>query len=180
METKEEMALYSFHETMRNAYNILARKTEGERPLRSSFKTDLEVIVCEGLDWIHLAQDKVQWLILLHMEIYSFNFTFCISTTPMGLQLLSKSTDMCGKYWFIFRIRVRNFQDHIQWCLLKETVPDVIDTYPYKLNSNKSAVQNDVHQLLIVCSLKSWMYLFILSRVWSVTTDGFWVYDRIY
>jgi hypothetical protein len=51
---------------MRNAYNVLAGKTEGKKPLRNSVKIYL---MCESVEWIHLAQDKVQWLTLLHMAM---------------------------------------------------------------------------------------------------------------
>jgi hypothetical protein len=54
---------------MRNACSILGGKTEGKRPLRNSVKVSLKVIGCEGMDWIHLAQDKVQWRNLLHMAM---------------------------------------------------------------------------------------------------------------
>jgi hypothetical protein len=40
---------------MRNEYKILVRKTEGRKPARR-----------EGADWIHLAQDRDQWWVLLN------------------------------------------------------------------------------------------------------------------
>jgi hypothetical protein len=51
---------------MRNAYNILVGKPEGKRTLgRSRYRWEdkimnLKDIVCEGVDWIHLAQDRDQ------------------------------------------------------------------------------------------------------------------------
>jgi hypothetical protein len=49
----------------RNAYNILVGKPEGKRPLGRSrlrwednIKIDLRVIVLEGVEWIHLAQNR--------------------------------------------------------------------------------------------------------------------------
>jgi hypothetical protein len=55
-------------EKMRNAYTILVGKPEGKKTLRRSkrnwednIKTDLTEIRLEGVDWIHLAQDRDQW-----------------------------------------------------------------------------------------------------------------------
>jgi hypothetical protein len=53
---------------MRNAYKISVRKLEGKRPfarLRNRWEVniimDLSDIGCEDVDWIHVAQDRVQW-----------------------------------------------------------------------------------------------------------------------
>jgi hypothetical protein len=50
---------------IRNAYKILVRKSDGLRPLRKlrhrwkdNIKTDLMEIGWEGVDWIHVAQDR--------------------------------------------------------------------------------------------------------------------------
>jgi hypothetical protein len=47
---------------MRNAYKIFVGKLEGKRPLRrpqhrweDNIGTDLREVVCEVVDWIHLA-----------------------------------------------------------------------------------------------------------------------------
>jgi hypothetical protein len=52
---------------VRNAYTILTRKPEGRRLFRrprhrwvASIKTVLQEIACEGVDWSHLVQDRVQ------------------------------------------------------------------------------------------------------------------------
>jgi len=49
-------------------YRSLARKPEGKRPLgiimhswEDNIKMDHEETECEGVDWIHLALDNVQW-----------------------------------------------------------------------------------------------------------------------
>jgi hypothetical protein len=54
-------------EEMRNAYLILVRKPEGKRPLgrprrryEDNIRMDLREIGWEGVDWIHLAQDRNQ------------------------------------------------------------------------------------------------------------------------
>jgi len=53
---------------MKNAYKILVRKPEGKRLLRrprhrweDNIRTDLKEIGCEGVDWLHVAQDRDQW-----------------------------------------------------------------------------------------------------------------------
>jgi hypothetical protein len=53
---------------MRNADKILVRKAEGKRPLGrptrrrdDNIRMDLREIGWEGVDWIHLAQDRYQW-----------------------------------------------------------------------------------------------------------------------
>jgi hypothetical protein len=50
---------------LRSAYNILVGKPEGKRPLRrprcrweDNIKMDLREIGWEGVDWIHLAEDR--------------------------------------------------------------------------------------------------------------------------
>jgi hypothetical protein len=53
-------------EEMRNAYNILVGKPEGKRPLGiprrgwENIRDDLREIVCEDMEWMHLAQVRVQ------------------------------------------------------------------------------------------------------------------------
>jgi len=53
---------------MRNAYNILVGRPEGERPLgrprrrwEDNIRMDLREIVWEGVYWIHLVQDRNHW-----------------------------------------------------------------------------------------------------------------------
>jgi hypothetical protein len=52
----------------RDAYGILVGKPEGKRPLgrprrrwEDNIKMDLREIRWDGVDWIGLAQDRVQW-----------------------------------------------------------------------------------------------------------------------
>jgi hypothetical protein len=54
---------------VRYAYKIVVGKHEGKGVLRrhrSRWKDDIKIklkgIVCEGVDWIHLAQDWDQWV----------------------------------------------------------------------------------------------------------------------
>jgi hypothetical protein len=58
---------------MRNAYNILVGKAEGKRPTgrhrnrrRNYIRMDRAEIGWEGMDWMHLAQDRDQWWILVN------------------------------------------------------------------------------------------------------------------
>jgi hypothetical protein len=60
----------------RNAYSILVEKSEGKRPLGrprrkwvDNIKMDLREIVWNGMDWIDLAQDRVQWRALVNTEM---------------------------------------------------------------------------------------------------------------
>jgi hypothetical protein len=53
---------------LKNAYNILVGKPEGNRPLgrpRSMWEDNIRIylreIGWEGVVWIHIAQDKDQW-----------------------------------------------------------------------------------------------------------------------
>jgi hypothetical protein len=59
---------------MRYAYNILVEKLEKKRPLEryrhrweSNIRTDLREIRWEIVGWIHLAQDRDQWLAVVNM-----------------------------------------------------------------------------------------------------------------
>jgi hypothetical protein len=59
---------------MRNAYKILVGKPEAKRPLgrsghrwENTFKMDLTETGLEGVDWIHLTQDKDRWRALVNM-----------------------------------------------------------------------------------------------------------------
>jgi hypothetical protein len=52
----------------RNAYRVLVGKSEGKRPLGrtrrrwvDNIKINLREIKWDGMDWIHLAQDRDQW-----------------------------------------------------------------------------------------------------------------------
>jgi hypothetical protein len=53
---------------MINAYKILVRKSEGQRPHRihrhreeDNIRMDLRDIGWKGVNWMHLAQDMDQW-----------------------------------------------------------------------------------------------------------------------
>jgi hypothetical protein len=53
---------------MRNAYKILVRKPEGNTPLvtarcrqEDNIRMDLREGSSEGVDWMHLAQDRDKW-----------------------------------------------------------------------------------------------------------------------
>jgi hypothetical protein len=53
---------------IRNAYKIVIRKLEGKKPLRiprhrwkNNIRMDFREIGWEGVDWMHLAQDRDQW-----------------------------------------------------------------------------------------------------------------------
>jgi hypothetical protein len=57
----------------RNAYRILAVKSEGKRPLRrrrrrwvDNIKIDLREVGWSGMDWINLAQGRDQWRALVN------------------------------------------------------------------------------------------------------------------
>jgi hypothetical protein len=53
---------------MRNTYKILVTRPEGERShgrprhrWEDNIRMDLRAIGWEGVDWIHMAQDRDQW-----------------------------------------------------------------------------------------------------------------------
>jgi hypothetical protein len=59
-----------------NAYRILARNPEGKGPLgvyrrrwENNIEMDLREIGWSGMDWIHLAQDRGQWEVLVNTTI---------------------------------------------------------------------------------------------------------------
>jgi hypothetical protein len=59
-----------------NAYNILVGRPEGKRPLgrpsrrwEHNSTTDLMEIGWEGVDWIHVAQDRDQWRAVVNTVI---------------------------------------------------------------------------------------------------------------
>jgi hypothetical protein len=54
---------------IKNTYKILVGEPEGKRPLgrprrrwEYNIKMDLREIGLEGVDWIHLAQDRCRWM----------------------------------------------------------------------------------------------------------------------
>jgi hypothetical protein len=58
---------------MRNTYNVLVGKSGGERPLgrpmrkwEDNIRIDLMEIGWEGMNWIHLAQDRDQWRVIVN------------------------------------------------------------------------------------------------------------------
>jgi hypothetical protein len=60
-------------EKKRNAYGILVRKPEGKKSLgrqrrrwEDNIRMDPREVVCGGVDWIYLAQNKDQWRALVN------------------------------------------------------------------------------------------------------------------
>jgi hypothetical protein len=58
---------------IKNVYKIFVGKPEGKRPLGrprrrwdDNIRKDLQEIRWEGVDWIHLAQDRDQWRALVN------------------------------------------------------------------------------------------------------------------
>jgi hypothetical protein len=58
---------------LRNSYSILVGKPEGKRPLvrrrcrwEDNIRLDLREIGWEGMDWMHLAQNRDQWQALVN------------------------------------------------------------------------------------------------------------------
>jgi hypothetical protein len=58
---------------MRNTCNILLRRPEEKRPFarpmlrwKDNIRINLKGTGCEGVDWIHLAQDRSQWRALVN------------------------------------------------------------------------------------------------------------------
>jgi hypothetical protein len=65
----------STHGRIEKCMQDLDRKTRREEPLGSprcrwkdNIRMDLREIGCEGVDWIHLAQDRNQWLAVVNTE----------------------------------------------------------------------------------------------------------------
>jgi hypothetical protein len=68
---------------MRNAYELLAGNPEGKRSLgrhkrrwKDNIRIDMREISWEGVDWIHLAQDRGQWWARANALIYIHTFGF--------------------------------------------------------------------------------------------------------
>jgi hypothetical protein len=64
------------HGEMRNVYKILVGKPKGKRPFgrprriwEDNIKMDLRGIGFEGVNWIHLAQDRDRCLAVVNMAI---------------------------------------------------------------------------------------------------------------
>jgi hypothetical protein len=61
----------------RGVYRVLVGKPEGKKPLgrprrrwENNIKMDLQEARCEGMDWIHLAQERDRWRALVNAVMY--------------------------------------------------------------------------------------------------------------
>jgi hypothetical protein len=52
---------------MRNGYKILVGKFEGKKPHKweDNIKMEFREVCLEGVDWIHVVQDRYQWQALV-------------------------------------------------------------------------------------------------------------------
>jgi hypothetical protein len=64
----------------RGVYRVLVGMPEGRRPLgkprrrwEDNIKQDLGEVGIDGTNWIHLAQDRVQWLAFVNTVINGLN-----------------------------------------------------------------------------------------------------------
>jgi hypothetical protein len=60
----------------KGVYRVLVGKPEEKRPLgrtrrrwEDNIKMDLQKLVCGGVDWIELAQDREKWLVIMNAVI---------------------------------------------------------------------------------------------------------------
>jgi hypothetical protein len=61
---KGEMGLiFSMHGGLRNIYKILVGKPKKNYlgSWENNIKMDLKYTVCDGVDWIKMVEDRVQW-----------------------------------------------------------------------------------------------------------------------
>jgi hypothetical protein len=64
-----------FMKEMRNTHNIFIRKPERKKPLgRSRYRWE-DNNRMDGVDWIHLAQDREQWQRALVITVMNLRFS---------------------------------------------------------------------------------------------------------
>jgi hypothetical protein len=90
---------------MTNACKILVAKPEEKRPLRrpgrrweNNIRMHLRGTVCEGVDWLHLVQGRVQWWDLLNVVLQKVG-TFLTSSVTISFSrrtLLHGVTSLVG------------------------------------------------------------------------------------
>jgi hypothetical protein len=66
MKEDETGGACSMHGDMRNVYKILIGKTDRKRP-RNKGKDNIRMDTEEGVNWVHVAQDRDQWRALVNM-----------------------------------------------------------------------------------------------------------------
>jgi hypothetical protein len=78
---------------MKNAYKILIREHKVKRPFcrQAQVRVNVKWIGCDYADWIYLADDNIQWRVLVNASVSDYGFNYQLSDSQIVMKFVRRA-----------------------------------------------------------------------------------------